>query len=120
MSRLPDTAVIQVRRQPAGTVTALVQAPGAAPRSLPHVELHFPAGFDFGYGGSRPANLALSILTACVGRRKAEKFHLAFKWAHLATETRRVWSIQVGTVRATVARYLRVLPLLDGAGGAAC
>lgn len=36
-------------------------------RPVPHVKWHSPAGFEFGYGGSGPADLALSILAHHLG-----------------------------------------------------
>jgi hypothetical protein len=43
--------------------------------------LHSPAGFEWGYGGSGPADLALNILLkyGC-DRETAERLHQAFKW----------------------------------------
>ena len=38
---------------------------------LKHVVLHSPPGFEFGYGGSGPADLALSILADWFGEQDA-------------------------------------------------
>ena len=47
---------------------------GKAVANVPHeIVRHSPAGFDWGYEGSGPAELALNALSAMVGRRKAEK-----------------------------------------------
>jgi len=40
---------------------------GATLRGLAHVEYHSPDGFEWGYGGSGPADLALSILADYFG-----------------------------------------------------
>jgi hypothetical protein len=40
---------------------------GAGIAPLPHVERHSPDGFAWGYGGSGPADLALSILAYATG-----------------------------------------------------
>jgi hypothetical protein len=40
---------------------------------LPHVERHSPDGFNWGYGGSGPADLALSILAFVSGDGEAMK-----------------------------------------------
>ncbi|MGA2536683.1 MAG: DUF6166 domain-containing protein [Terracidiphilus sp.] len=40
---------------------------------------HSPTGFEFGYGGSGPAQLALAILADCCGDELAIVFHQAFK-----------------------------------------
>lgn len=45
---------------------------------------HSPTGFEFGYGGSGPAQLALAILADCCGDELALVFHQAFKWAVIA------------------------------------
>jgi len=46
---------------------------------LPHIERHSPDGFNWGYGGSGPADLALSILADYAGRDFAEKHYQRFK-----------------------------------------
>ena len=46
---------------------------------LPHVERHSPDGFNWGYAGSGPADLALSILTDFGGRDFAELHYQKFK-----------------------------------------
>ena len=46
---------------------------------------HSPTGFEWGYGGSGPAQLALAILADhCGDDRKAFDFHHRFKWAVIA------------------------------------
>ena len=46
---------------------------------LRHVVKHSPDGFRWGYGGSGPADLALSILCDCSSMILAEKHYQAFK-----------------------------------------
>ena len=47
---------------------------------------HSPAGFEWGYGGSGPADLALNILLAATGDRDfAAKNHQEFKWRFVAS-----------------------------------
>lgn len=42
---------------------------------LPHVAMHSPTGFEMGYGGSGPADLALSLLADALGAsRDAAKY----------------------------------------------
>ena len=50
---------------------------------LPHIEKHSPDGFNWGYGGSGPADTALSILVDFLegDREKAERFYQDFKRA---------------------------------------
>jgi hypothetical protein len=45
---------------------------------------HSPTGFEFGYGGSGPAQLALAILADCCGDELAVVYHQPFKWAVIA------------------------------------
>lgn len=47
--------------------------------SLPHICRHSPDGFQWGYGGSGPADAALSILTDCIGTEEANKYYQYFK-----------------------------------------
>jgi len=46
---------------------------------LKHIVQHSPDGFNWRYGGSGPADTALSILTDCVGKRIAEVYYQGFK-----------------------------------------
>lgn len=54
---------------------------GIACANVPHVLIeHSPTGYEWGYGGSGPADLALNILLAVTGsRRLASRHHQAFK-----------------------------------------
>lgn len=46
---------------------------------------HSPSGFEWGYGGSGPAALALNILLEATGGRAfAAQHHQAFKWRFVA------------------------------------
>jgi len=47
--------------------------------------LHSPTGFEWGYGGSGPADLALNILLQFTDPMTAELLHQAFKWEFIAT-----------------------------------
>lgn len=47
---------------------------------LNHIERHSPDGFEWGYGGSGPADTALSILTDCLGKMQANQLYQSFKW----------------------------------------
>ena len=59
------------RGEPGGAVK--VTLPSGKSRPLRHVVLHSPTGFGWGYGGSGPADLALSILCDVLGERPSEK-----------------------------------------------
>lgn len=52
----------RIWRRVDGVVGCDVLVDGQRARSLPHVVCHSPAGFEAGYSGSGPADLALSIL----------------------------------------------------------
>lgn len=45
---------------------------------------HSPTGFEIGYGGSGPAQLALAILLKFTNRDTAVRLHQDFKWQVLA------------------------------------
>lgn len=45
---------------------------------------HSPAGFEWGYGGSGPSDLALNILLMFTDKRTAEELYQAFKWDFIA------------------------------------
>lgn len=51
--------------------------------SLPHICLHSPDGFQWGYGGSGPADTAFNILLDAVGKAKAERWYQSFKHAFI-------------------------------------
>jgi len=48
---------------------------------------HSPDGFEWGYGGSGPADLALNALSIYIGRKKAEEngLYQEFKWKFIST-----------------------------------
>lgn len=49
------------------------------------VRRHSPTGFEWGYGGSGPAQLALAILLRECSKKLAEAHYQCFKWAMVAT-----------------------------------
>lgn len=56
---------------------------------------HSPPGFEFGYGGSGPADLALNILLKFgLSRERAWSLHQDFKWAFVAKVPRRGGTIK--------------------------
>lgn len=58
--------------------------------NVPHVwKYHSPTGFEFGYGGSGPADLALNILLKSgLDREEAWLLHQDFKWKFIANMPR--------------------------------
>jgi hypothetical protein len=93
---LRDTKTYIVRRTPSGTIEAAVEISGEGHRSylLPHVPLHSPTGFETGYSGSGPADLAASIL--------ADYFHVTPEV--VAVTWKKSWGLDA-TDAAKVIRY---------------
>lgn len=68
----------------AGEAKAYVVEPSGT-RGLPHVVRHSPTGFEWGYGGSGPADLARSILIDAAGGILAEGLYQEFKREFVAS-----------------------------------
>ncbi len=81
-----------------GGCQVLVIEDGGGPHPLRHVVKHSPTGFGWGYGGSGPADLALSILADYFGERPTKddlyhgrgravdpRLYQPFKWQFIAT-----------------------------------
>jgi hypothetical protein len=49
--------------RPDGQVAVVIESPPASYRPLPHLIRHSPTGFNCGYNGNGPRDLALSLLT---------------------------------------------------------
>ena len=98
---LDDRDIIVVRRTPDRGVLAEILScePDGRTQPLPHVVRHSPTGFEYGYGGSGPADLALSILCACSDHAIASRLYQAFKFERIAPETAASWTMKVGQVR---------------------
>ena len=62
-------------RDARGVAHASLGTPEGAP--LRHVVRHSPTGIEWGYGGSGPRDLALSVLTAVAGAEAAEQHYRA-------------------------------------------
>ena len=55
---------------------------------------HSPTGFEWGYGGSGPAQLALALLADHFGGdHRAVELHHDFKWAVVAKLPKRGWTL---------------------------
>lgn len=65
-------------RSPLGINIYLRESDGDE-QPIRHVVRHSPDGFNWGYGGSGPADAALSILTEIYGSDVAEKHYQSFK-----------------------------------------
>lgn len=65
------------------------------PRPSQRLMNHSPDGFNWGYGGSGPAQLALAILLAAgLTSRKALTHYQRFKWEVVARQ-RGDWSLEI-------------------------
>lgn len=68
-----------------GQAAVVIQDGTGSAMPLPHFVRHSPNGFEWGYGGSGPADLALAILADATGDlRYALANHQQFKWEMVA------------------------------------
>lgn len=66
--------------------------------------VHSPTGFEWGYGGSGPADLALNVLGLVVPPQEAWRLHQSFKSQIIAKLPRDRATIDMRVVRAWVRR----------------
>ena len=60
---------------------------------------HSPTGFEWGYGGSGPAQLALAILADhCHNDEQALNWYQRFKWAVISQLHHRSWRLTTGDI----------------------
>lgn len=81
-------------------------AEGEARASVPHAARHSPTGIEWGYGGSGPADLALSVLLALVGERAAGALYQRFKDEVVARVPETGGILRAADVRAWVERQV--------------
>jgi hypothetical protein len=104
MNALTNTAEHQARsrkmytgrRGPQGCVVWVIDGSGKRKPVNPRRELrnHSPTGFEWGYGGSGPAQLALAILAEHLGDdRSALNLYQDFKWSCIAQIRDANWSL---------------------------
>lgn len=67
------------------------------------VENHSPTGFEWAYGGSGPAQLALAILLDHLDPVHAVELHQKFKWQIVAKLPKCGWKLSTFEVMAWVA-----------------
>jgi hypothetical protein len=68
------------------------------------LHLHSPNGFEWGYGGSGPAQLALAILGDHLGDEEALNLYQRFKWAVIAELPWRDWTLTSNEVEEALDR----------------
>lgn len=76
---------IGMRSERTGNCTVRIVEDGDA-RELPlrlDIANHSPTGFEWGYGGSGPAQLAIALIADAMGGSRADvlRLHQRFKWA---------------------------------------
>ena len=79
-------------------------AEGVARASVPHAARHSPTGIEWGYGGSGPADLALSVLLALADERAADALYQRFKHEVVARVPETGGVLRAADVRAWVER----------------
>jgi len=87
-------------------------------RLNPRLDLwnHSPSGFEWGYGGSGPAQLALAILADHLGDdAQAFNFHHRFKWAVAAEFPHRSWTLTSQEIDRVLQALREAEPLLESA-----
>ena len=76
---------------------------------------HSPTGFEWGYGGSGPAQLALAILADhCRNDEQALNFYQRFKWAVIAELPGRGWTLTRPHIDQVLQTLRDAEPLLEG------
>src|SRR5438876_4164245 len=77
---------------------------------------HSPNGFEWGYGGSGPAQLALAVLADHLADdHHARDFYQRFKWAVVAELPRRHWTLTSREVDAAIQRIREQEAVTGGA-----
>ena len=79
-------------------------AEGVARASVPHAARHSQTGIEWGYGGSGPADLALSVLLALADERAADALYHRFTREVVAAVPERGGVLRAADVRAWVER----------------
>lgn len=80
-------------REPGHSRVTVTQA-GQPSRELPlylAIRNHSPSGFEWGYAGSGPAQLALALCVEVVGRERAERVYQSVKDRLVATMHDDAW-----------------------------
>jgi hypothetical protein len=98
LERGRDDDELHARPWPAG-VHVYVIDPNGAERQLPHAVRHSPDGFDYGYGGSAPADLARAILIDFFALHETPDLlpvsYQEFKWRFIAHADRDASTLEI-------------------------
>ncbi|MEI8288159.1 MAG: DUF6166 domain-containing protein [Verrucomicrobiota bacterium] len=87
-------------------------------RLNPRLDLwnHSPTGFEWGYGGSGPAQLALAILADhCRNDEQSLNFYQRFKWAVIAELPHRSWILTSQRIDHALQKLREAEPCMEGA-----
>jgi ribosomal protein S27AE len=97
------------RRDESGRAQILVLAPGdVTGRPLQHRVRHSPDGFEWGYGGSGPADTARSILFDYLGHDVPASVYQAFKFT-LVAKLKQDWRATALDVDAAIRHVQQAL-----------
>ena len=100
-----------------GPGRVVISEPGAPRRRLTHRMRHSLDGFRWGYEGSGPADLALSLLHDVLGKEPPPAMYQAFKSEVIAKLPFDKWSLHETVIRSWIKSY--ELELAEPAGDAA-
>lgn len=82
---------------------------------------HSPDGFNWGYGGSGPAQLALALLMLVADRGTALDHHQTLKWNHVAQWPQADFEIELDLdqfikdeIKFSTDRYSNLRGVMDG------
>ncbi len=110
---MPALAYIGVRQDTGCTVLAIDDFARASRPLAPRHDLanHSPDGFEWGHGGSGPAQLALALLADHLADDDAAlRLHQSFKWSVIAPLRKPNWALRAEDLEMAVAQ-LRRFPL---------
>ena len=71
---------------------------------------HGPDGFEWGYGGSGPAQLALAIATDHFGDERGQQLYQDLKWALVARIVGDTWELTSAAIDDWYANAAELLP----------
>lgn len=66
---------------------------------------HSPTGFEWGYAGSGPADLALNVLAAFTSTSEAHRLHQLFKFDHISPMPREGGRVLAHVIRSWLAEH---------------
>jgi hypothetical protein len=92
-----------------GNATVVVQDDDGPRRPLKHFVRHSPSGFEWGYGGSGPADLARSILAHHLGGHVAPpvRVYQLFKFTIVAAFPKQEWTLTSNDITSWLDHELR-------------